>query len=119
MKVFLADDDADIRDMPAMMLRSRGWEVSTASSGLEALAAMDGGEFDVAVLDETMPPGSGLEVAAERRRMGDAAPIVLWTGWAGSFDEEEARNLRVHVLNQADVSELTVLLSELATDLAP
>lgn len=119
MNVLVADDDADIRDMTAMVLRIRGWEVTTAASGLEALAAMDRAVFDVAVLDQSMPPGSGLEVAAERRRMGDAVPIVLWTGWAGSFDEDEARSLSGHVLNKAEVSELTALLCELAPDPAP
>ena len=114
--VLVADDDADIRDMTAQVLRLRGWGVTTAASGHEALEALEVGDFDIAVLDQNMPPGSGLEVAAERRRLGDGVPIVLWTGWAGSFDPEEARHLQVHVLDKAEVSKLTTLLSELAPD---
>ena len=113
MNVLVADDDADIRDMTARVFRLRGWDVTTVASGREALAALDDEEFDVAVLDQHMPPGSGLEVATELRRLGDAVPIVLWTGWAGSFDETEARDLHVHVLNKAEVSKLTTLLTEL------
>ncbi len=111
--VLVADDDPDIRDMTSRVLSLRGWQVTTAASGLEALEALNLGEFDIVVLDQNMPPGSGLEVAAERRQLGDAVPIVLWTGWAGSFDEEEASNLQVHVLNKAEVSKLTALLSTL------
>lgn len=113
MNVLVADDDADIRDLTAQVFRLRGWGVTTVASGLEALAALDGEEFDIAVLDQHMPPGSGLEVAAERRKLGDGVPIVLWTGWAGSFDEEEARNLHVHVLNKAAVGKLTALMTAL------
>lgn len=113
MKVLVADDDADIREMTAAFLGRRGWSITTVRSGVEALAALDDAEYDVAVLDQNMPPGSGLEVAAGRRRVGDAIPIVLWTGWAGTFDADEAERLGVHVLNKAEVSKLSALVLEL------
>jgi two-component system response regulator GlrR len=114
MKVLLADDDPDIRDLTAHRFGRRGWTVVTATTGEEALAELDAQQFDVVVLDQNMPPGSGLEVAAARRQAGDRVPIVLWTGWAGLVGGAEAERLEVHVLNKSDVSQLTDLVAELA-----
>ncbi len=114
MNVLVADDDADIRDVTAHFLGRRGWVVTTVTSGLEASAVLGREDFDVAVLDQNMPPGSGMEVAAERRRIGDPIPIVLWTGWAGTLDQDEVERLEIHVLDKADVRTLSSLMEELA-----
>ncbi len=114
MKLLLADDDEDIREMAAQLLGLRGWAVTTVTSALEASAALDGEAYDVAVLDQSMSPGSGMEIAAERRLVGDPIPIVLWTGWAGTLDEDEVERLNVHVLDKSDVLELSTLAQSLA-----
>ena len=113
-RVLVADDDADVREMTAQLFALRGWSVKTVTSGHEALAALEGEDYDVAVLDQTMPPGSGLEVAAHRRMVGDSIPIVLWTGWAGNLDAEDAQRLEVHLINKADVTQLAELVGQLA-----
>lgn len=113
MKVLLADDDNDIREVTAHLLGRRGWSVTTVSTGEEALAALTDEPFDVAVLDQNMPPLSGMEVAATRRQAGDAIPIVLWTGWGGLVDHDEAERLDVHVVNKADVGRLSGVVADL------
>ena len=114
MNVLVADDDADIREVTAFMLGRRGWTVTTVASGEEAIVELDRHEYDVLVLDQNMPPGSGMEVAAERREAGDHVPIVLWTGWAGTLDPDETQRLDVHVLNKSDVRDLSALVEELS-----
>lgn len=113
LRVLLADDDQDIREVTAELLGMRGCSVTTVSSGEEALAALAAETFDVAVLDQNMPPGLGTEVIAERRRLGDRIPIVLWTGWAGTLDPDEIVRLDVRVLNKSGVRKLTELVLEL------
>lgn len=112
-KVLLADDDPDIGELTAFLLRSRGWSVTTVSSGQQASAALDAATYDVAVLDQNMPPGSGMEVATQRRLAGDSIPIVLWTGWSGTLDKEEGSRLEVHLLDESDVSQLSALSQQL------
>ena len=70
MNVLVADDDEDIRELTVQLFGRRGWTVETACTGEEALRALDSERFDVAVLDQDMPPVSGLEVAAARRLAG-------------------------------------------------
>jgi CheY-like chemotaxis protein len=98
--------------MTAHLFGRHGWTVETATNGEEALAAMAAQPYDVAVLDQNMPPGSGLEVAATRRQAGDATPIILWTGWGGLIDRAEAERLDVRVVNKAEVSRLASVVRE-------
>ncbi len=113
MNVLVADDDADIRTVTALLLRGKGCQVTTVSSGVEAAEALVRDTYDVAVLDQNMPPGSGMEVVAERRRLGDPIPVVLWTGWAGTVDADEVQRLGVRLLNKSDVTALAKVVLEL------
>jgi len=114
MNVLVADDDEDIRELTVQLFGRRGWTVETACTGEEALRVLDSERFDVAVLDQDMPPVSGLEVAAARRLAGDAIPIVLWTGWGGLVDRVEAERLHVVIVNKAEVTRLAMVVAELA-----
>ena len=114
MRVLVADDDEDIRVMTSHLFARHGWTVDTVTNGEEALAAMVAQQYDVAVLDQNMPPGSGLEVASARREAGDATPIILWTGWGGLIDRAEADRLDVRVVNKAEVSRLASVVIESA-----
>ena len=81
--VLLVDDDASVRAVVAEMLRDAGHRVTEASSGLEALAALNGGaEADVLVADVVMPGMSGKELADIVRRTWPALAVVYMTGYA-------------------------------------
>ncbi|WP_341925284.1 response regulator [Nocardioides psychrotolerans] len=118
MKVLVADDNEDVRFMMSTLLEFRGWVVHTATSGQEALDLLAAEDYDAAVLDQTMPPLSGLEVAGLRRDAGDETPFVLWTGWSSELDRDEIARLRVIVMNKSDVNRLPAMLESLAADAA-
>jgi CheY-like chemotaxis protein len=62
-RIVVADDDADIRRLVSFTLRRRGYEVSEAGAGDEALALIRETLPDLALLDVMMPGMTGLEVA--------------------------------------------------------
>jgi CheY-like chemotaxis protein len=79
--VLIADDDADIRDVLAEILRMRGYEVTTACDGEHALALMRKSRPCLLLLDLMMPGVSGWQVAA-RMNADDALagiPICIVT----------------------------------------
>jgi len=114
MKVLVAEDNEDVRFMMSTLLEFRGWDVHTATSGEQALRLLTDDDFDVAVLDQTMPPMSGLEVAGHRRDAGDQTPIVLWTGWSSTLDRTEIARCGVVVMDKSDVNQLPTVLEALA-----
>ncbi|WP_309647271.1 response regulator [Nocardioides sp.] len=118
MKVLVADDNEDVRFMMSTLLQFRGWVVHTATSGQEALDLLGSDDYDAAVLDQTMPPLSGLEVAGLRRAAGDDTPFVLWTGWSSELDRDEITRCGVIVMDKSDVNRLPAMLEALAAGTA-
>lgn len=79
-KILLVEDDAELagrlRDWFA--LENHVFEV--ASSGEDALQMLEGFEFDVVVLDWSLPGISGLDVCRRYRAAGGQAGIIFLTG---------------------------------------
>jgi len=84
-RVLIVDDNETNRRILGRQAGAWGMSVCLASSGAEALAAMEReDDFDVILLDMMMPGMSGMDVAATIRRSGHATlPIVILTsaGW--------------------------------------
>lgn len=80
-KVLLIDDDADTLKTYADILTAEGYEVTTASSGEEALAIIDGDPPDVILLDLLLPDQNGIDVARTLAQRTDVKhiPIVVVT----------------------------------------
>lgn len=82
--VLVADDDADIRFLLEVHLTRSGHDVVAVPDGVEALAAYAAQDFDIAVLDVSMPRQSGVDVVRAVRAGGrrPALPILLLTALA-------------------------------------
>ena len=92
-RVLAVDDEAKLRNMVALMLRSEGHDVSQAASAEDALAVMEReGPFDLLLTDISMGPGmNGWELADRVRERWPATAVVLASGWGAQIDPEEAR----------------------------
>jgi CheY-like chemotaxis protein len=79
-RILVIDDDANIRDMVALLLEDEGYQVSTASDGQEALALLAQTPPDLILLDMKMARMDGWQFT-ERYRQLDAAqaPVVVMT----------------------------------------
>lgn len=88
----VVDDNPDITDMLAAVLRHAGYDVSTAHSAQDALVAAVAKHFDVVVSDIGMPGMNGYELARALRAMPDygSVPMVAVTGFAMYDDRERA-----------------------------
>ena len=60
-RILVVDDDPAIRELFEDYLRIQGFDVVTASSGMEALARLEGYSPDVILLDVRMPEMDGIE----------------------------------------------------------
>src|SRR3954451_11069083 len=87
--ILVVDDNADNRDLLALMLRRQGYEAVTAASGAEALAAVMADPPAAILLDVMMPDLDGYEVA--RRIKSDPTlpfiPIILVTAKSDTQDK--------------------------------
>lgn len=76
-RLLLVDDDARHVGFLAERLASDGFEVTTATSGAEALAALDSAWPDLLLLDLMMPGMDGETVAATVKRKADIPILVV------------------------------------------
>lgn len=81
-RIVVADDDVDIRELVAIMLRTRGFDVVVAPDGEAALAVILSDGADGLVSDLQMPGLDGFGLCSVLRGLGAymALPIVLFTG---------------------------------------
>lgn len=78
-RVLTVDDEASLTDLLRLALRYEGWEVTTASSGTEAVKAAREVKPDVMVLDMMLPDFDGLEVMRRVRTEQPDVPVVFLT----------------------------------------
>ncbi|MCB9700393.1 MAG: PAS domain S-box protein [Myxococcales bacterium] len=84
------DDEPAVRDLAQVMLRSLGFEVETAASGVDGVEALrrDGARVSVVLLDLTMPGLDGVATLRLLREVAPAVPVILSSGYdAGAYAE--------------------------------
>ncbi|MCC6405688.1 MAG: response regulator, partial [Planctomycetes bacterium] len=90
--ILLVEDDVHVREVAIASLRSRGYDVLSASSGQEALElvrALDR-PLDLLFTDVVMGKMSGTELAVEVRRLRPAAKILFASGYTEVALREQA-----------------------------
>ncbi|NNG19966.1 response regulator transcription factor [Naumannella sp. ID2617S] len=79
MHILVVDDDQAVRDSLARSLKYSGYEVTTASDGVEALARLSATRPDAVIMDVMMPRLDGLETTRMLRSTGNDVPILVLT----------------------------------------
>lgn len=90
--ILVADDDRKITDMLRRTLAYEGYEVLTATDGVEALSKAREYSPDLIVLDWMMPGIDGIEVA-RRIRAADRTPILMLTARDAVEDRVEGLDI--------------------------
>ena len=90
-RVLVVDDEPNLAEVVTMALRFQGFEVQTAASGREALAAVHRFKPDLIVLDVMLPDMEGFEVAARLGAQRAGVPIIFLT--ARDATEDKVRGL--------------------------
>lgn len=81
-RVLLVDDEESFVEILAERMRSRGLEVSCATSGREALERAQEAAYDAVVLDLAMPGLDGLETLRRMRELQPDLQVMILSGRA-------------------------------------
>lgn len=85
-RILIAEDESRIASFLEKGLRSHGFVTTVAPDGVEALACLRTGEFDLLILDLGLPRKDGLTVLQELRGTGSTMPVVILTARDGVQD---------------------------------
>lgn len=108
--ILIVDDDPDILRLVEVNLRLHGYDVVSARSGSEALAALENKRPHLALVDLMMPGMDGLELTRRLRAdpMATALPIIMLTAKAMTSDKVAglAAGADDYIVKPFDTSEL-------------
>ena len=78
-RILWADDEIDLLKPYILFLEEKGYSVSTAYDGEEALDLVRKESFNLIFLDENMPGLSGLETLDKIKDISPSVPVVMIT----------------------------------------
>jgi CheY-like chemotaxis protein len=109
-RILLVDDYRDALEVWEWYLRSQGYDVITASNGLDAVRLAKSTHPDVIVMDLQLPGLSGCDAAREIRTAEPTMeiPLIAATGFSHDrqLDEARAAGFDQIVIKPCDPSEL-------------
>lgn len=79
MRILLAEDEDDLREVTVKRLKTEGFGVDGCRDGQEALEYLDAADYNLVILDIMMPRLDGLSVLRKLRSVGNPVPVLLLT----------------------------------------
>lgn len=83
-KILVIDDDDFGREALTMLLKSAGYEVTSAATGNSALDLIDREQYQVIVSDLFLPDKSGLDILQNVQKKSPATELIVVTGHASA-----------------------------------
>jgi len=79
--ILVIEDDIDVLSMIIMNVKYFGYEVITATDGMEGLKKLEEGGYDLVITDIVMPYVSGLGVVSTLKEKWPHIPVIAITGY--------------------------------------
>jgi DNA-binding response OmpR family regulator len=77
--VLTVDDSRAVRTIVAKQVKDLGFDVEEAEDGVQGLAKLEGAQFDLVLLDVTMPNMDGPTMLQKLRETGNRTPVIMLT----------------------------------------
>ncbi len=84
-KILVVDDEKDIREFLGDLLTDNGYEVSSASDGIDAMKQVQAQKPDLILLDLQMPEetGTGFYRKLRHKKQFEDIPVIVLSGLSG------------------------------------
>ena len=114
-QILCVEDDDETCLLIANLLGLINCDVMTVQSVKEALQKIEDENFDLYLLDNWLPGGSGIELCQKIRETDTKTPIVFYSGAAYDTDKQEARaaGAQLYLVKPTDISLLVTSIREL------
>ena len=83
-KILIVDDEAPSREALSLLLKSAGYEITGAGTGLEAFELLAGRSFDIIITDLFLPDLNGIDILKRAKSLSPITEVILITGHASA-----------------------------------
>ncbi len=113
-KILVIDDDDSGRLALTMLLRSAGYEVTSAATGMSALDLIDREQYQVIVSDLFLPDKSGLDILQNVHKVSPGTEVIVVTGHASAQTAVRAMKEGAfdYITKPIDFDELKIVVSK-------
>ena len=88
--ILYVEDDQDTRELVALMLAGSNYQVVPAENHDDALLLARANQFDLYLIDNWLPGGSGIDLCKKLREFNSWTPILFYSGAAYERDKQQA-----------------------------
>lgn len=108
LRILVADDNPDITESFAELLKAYGHDACIAHDGQEAVTSAESRTPDVALVDIGMPKLNGYQVATRLRKSCPTTLLIAVSGWGSPSDKRKAvaAGFHHHFVKPADLKQL-------------
>jgi DNA-binding response OmpR family regulator len=89
-QILYTEDDADTRELVSYVLARNNYRVMLAENNDSALLLARSNKFDLYMIDNWMPGGSGVDLCKKLRQFDSHTPILFYSGAGYDRDKQEA-----------------------------
>ncbi len=116
--ILVVDDNQDLLETFAMILKRRGYHVQTAVNGSSAVNKFKEQNFDVTLMDIVMPEMDGVDAFKKIKEIQPEAPIILMTAYSDEELIQSAKDEGAHQImhKPIHIDQLIALINEVAGD---
>lgn len=115
LQVLFVEDDPTLRMLTGEVMLELGHQVTLSETAEDALAQLEGGEFDVLLTDVGLHGMSGIELARRVRQHHPGVTVVIASGYAVDAREEALADVRT-MLKPYDIQQVRALLEAIARE---
>lgn len=89
MRILIAEDERPLAKVLVKLLEKNNYSADAVHNGVDALAYLDGGNYDAAIFDIMMPKMDGITALKKLRESGSQIPVLMLTAKSEADDMVE------------------------------
>ena len=95
LRILLVDDQRDFLETISFWMKTKGYEVTIAKDGKQAVTRVKAERFDIVLMDIHMPKMDGVETLSIIRKSRKKLPVILVTAYPDEETIKKAKKYRV------------------------
>lgn len=95
-RILCTEDDPDTRELIKLVLSTAGYDVDCVDTAKNALALLRANKFDLCLLDNWLPDGSGVELCQKITAFHPHLPVLFYSGAGFEADKQRAKEAGAH-----------------------
>ncbi|MBN1188536.1 MAG: response regulator [Dehalococcoidales bacterium] len=117
-RILVVDDNKDLLNTFALILKRKGHIVDTAEDGMQALDKFQAGRFDVVLMDVIMPHMNGIETLHKMHEINPGIKVILMTAYCEEDQMQKVLNEGAYgaLYKPVNIAKLMELIGEVTKD---